>query len=149
MSKEYASPLTLEFKRSNVVLFYLSGIHTLAVIALLLSTISILLIVIVLVLLFISFVYQKSRLFQYKKVIWQQENDWVLFDSSGNETNAHLTSLSFSCSWLVILVLRDDNKKSINLLVPFDALNKESFRQLKVKITILKPEELKAITDED
>jgi len=149
LSKEYASPLTLEFKRSKVIQFYLSGIHMLAATAVLISTVAVFIKVIVLVFLLISFVFQKSRSCQYKKLIWLKENDWVLFDASDNEVNANLRPLSFSCSWLVILALRTENNNVINLLVPFDALSKESFRQLKVKLTILKPDLLKPLTDED
>ena len=105
--------------------------------------------VIVIIFVVVSFLYQKNKLYRYKKLLWLKENDWVIFDALENEINVRLSSLSFSSSWLVILALRTEDNKAINLLVPFDALNKESFRLLKVKLTILKPAELKSLTDDD
>lgn len=149
MSKEYASPLTLEFNQSKVIRFYLAAIHVLAATALVLSSVSMLLKLLVLALLLISFIFQSNRLYRYKKLIWLNENDWVLFDSLDNEVSVNLTPMSFSSSWLVILALRADNNKIIKLLVPFDALSKGSFRQLKVKLTILKPGALNPLADDD
>jgi len=149
LSKEYASPLTLEFQQSHVVWFYLSVVHILAAIALLLSTVVIFFKVIVSMLLLVSFLYQKIKLSRYKELVWLADNDWLLIDATGNESNVHLTSLSFSSSWLVILALRNENNKAINLVLPFDALTKESFRRLKVKLTILKPDALKPLGEDD
>ena len=104
---------------------------------------------IVLIFIVVSFLYQKNKLFRYKKLLWSKENDWVIFDDLDNGVNVRLTPLSFSSSWLVILALRTENNKAVNLLVPYDALSEESFRLLKVKLTILKPAELKPLTDDD
>ena len=149
MSKEFASPLILEFNNSRIIQLYLISIHLLATLSLLLSALMPYQKVIVIIFVVVSFLYQKNKLYRYKKLLWLKENDWVIFDALENEINVRLSSLSFSSSWLVILALRTEDNKAINLLVPFDALNKESFRLLKVKLTILKPAELMSLTDDD
>jgi len=149
LSKEFASPLILEFKHSRVIQLYLISIHFLAILSLLLSALMPYQKAIVLIFIVVSFLYQKNKLFRYKKLLWSKENDWVIFDDLDNGVNVRLTPLSFSSSWLVILALRTENNKAVNLLVPYDALSEESFRLLKVKLTILKPAELKPLTDDD
>lgn len=139
MSKEYASPLILEFKTSKISHFYLLSVHCLAMTGLFYSGLPLILKLLLSLLIIISFFYLKKGEGQVIKAVWLSENDWVIVDRFGTQVASRLTPLSFRCSWLVILSLKTDEGKNISLMIPFDALDPDIFRQLKVKLKLIKP----------
>lgn len=91
----------------------------------------------------LHFIYQKKQSTTQHKLIWLQENNWQIYDEHGDYVEACLTPWSFLSSWLVMLVLKTDQGRRVSVLVSYDALDKESFRCLKLRLTTLKPKYLR------
>lgn len=94
------------------------------------------------------FFYLKDKLKPVPQIVWLQENNWQLYNSETTYIGAHLSPWSFLSSWLVVLVFKTEAGKKVSVLVPYDAVDKEIFRQLKLKLTTLKPKYLRDISTE-
>ena len=142
MSKEYATPLTLELKPSPVFKYYLLSLYLLAITAVVYADLHPLIQVFTVLFLVIFYFYQTSRTLRYTKIVWSSGNDWQLYELSLEGIEVHLTPMSFCSSWLVILAFKTEAGKRINITVPYDSLNAEIFRRLKVRLRIIKPKSL-------
>ena len=146
MSKEYEKPLTLNLQSSAVLYYYLVSVHVLASFAVFYASIPILIQLLCVGSIVVYFFYLKCKLKPSSKIVWLQENNWQLYDSETTYVEACLTPWSFLASWLVVLVFKTEAGKKVSILVPYDALDKEIFRQLKLKLTILKPKYLRELS---
>ncbi|MCK5334881.1 MAG: hypothetical protein KAQ67_01900 [Gammaproteobacteria bacterium] len=144
MSKEYEKPLTLKLHSSAVLKYYLICVHILAVFAVFYATLNTSLQIMSLLFITAYYFYQNNKSDRVKEVVWLQDNNWKLYEQQDTFTEARLTPESFLSSWLVILAFKAESGKRVNILVPYDAVDKESFRRLKLRITILKPKYLQA-----
>lgn len=142
MLKEYASPLTLELKPSFVLNSYLAIFHLLAVFSIVYADLYWWLQIPMIVFIIVFYFYQASHKKTYKKIVWYTDNDWQLIDDHNNEVSVYLTPMSFCSMRLVILALKTEEGKRINITVAADSLNEEIFRQLKVRLRILKLDSL-------
>ena len=146
MSKEYVTPLILELKPSAVYRFYLTFIYLLAAIAVVYADLFLLFQVSVVLFLIIFWFIQIRRAIPYPRLIWSGRNSWQLYKSERECVELHLTPMSFCASWLVILALETEANEKINITILPDSLDAEIFRQLRVRLRILKP---KLLTDPD
>lgn len=142
MLKEFASPLILEFHTSTVFQLYLSGVHALAIVAVIFSSLSLVISMLIISMISLSFLYQKKYQNKVKKMVWLSGKEMALHYQYDEAVSAQLSTLSFSIAWLVILVLRTERDKLVSVLIPFDSLDAESFRLLKVRLTIISYKEL-------
>ena len=147
MLKEFASPLTLDLVISKLLAYYLMSIHGLAVFAVFYSAIPVTIKFLCFLFISIHFIYQWGRRFLTKKMIWMNANEWLAFDHQGKRDELTLSSVSLLVSWLVILVFKKNDAKKKLVLIPYDSLNKDAFRLLKVRLNILKVKELKDSAD--
>ena len=143
MLKEFETPLTLELQRSALLDYYLITVHALAFVAVIYSSVNAL--VQIFSILFISFHYlfKIRQQILFKKIIWSQENNWCLYHEDGSCFDSQLSSLSFLSSWLVILVFNTEVGRRVSVLVPFDSLERTSFRRLKQRLVTIKPKYLR------
>lgn len=143
MLKEFASPLTLDLVSSKFLASYLISIHSLAIFAAFYAAIPVAIKFLCFLFISIYFIYQWRRRFLTKKMIWMSANEWLVFDHQGKPNELRLSSLSLLTSWLVILVFKKNDAKKQLVLIPYDSLNKDAFRLLKVRLSILKEKDLK------
>jgi len=137
-----AKPLSLALKPSRLWFVYLLSFHGLLVFAVLITALiwPIKLVLLLLVLVSLHFHYHDHL--QPIQIIWRSGNRWFV----ENGTEAHtLTSINFFSRWLVILTISKATEKSSlwsrwrskrKIIMPFDALEKDTFRQLRVRLRI-------------
>ncbi len=139
MSKEFASPLVAKLKPSKQLLHFHLLTHLLALTAVDYVQLDLLITVACLSLIVVSFIFSIKQMQRYRQFIWSDNNQWNLLTTSNEQLDAQLTPMSFFINHLVVLVLRVDDGKKVSLLITEDAVNKEVFRRLKVKLTMIKP----------
>lgn len=149
MSKEYATPLILDLKKSSIVNVYQIAVHLLAVFAVLYASISAWLMLVLVVFISLHFFYQKTTSNKFSKIVWLSDNQWNLYRSDEDFSEARLTVMSFLTSWLVILAFKIDDAGRVNVLIPYDMLDAENFRRLKVRLKILKATQLTELSAND
>ena len=135
MSHTYATPVKLEIKPS---LFFLQ-IHALIY---LLAAISILMLPWLFMvqcgcLVVLIYVGQKSyrKHNQSRLLIWKQANDWLI-SASGIMQPMQLQASSFISPWLAILNFKSENRTGVSLILFSDAVDKQQFRQLRVRLKV-------------
>ena len=90
-----------------------------------------------------------SFLFHFKQhtntpqLVWRNANRWFVNDE---QSAVELSSINFFSQWLVIISLSREKESTAGLsgqftrtrkfVIPFDSLNKESFRLLRVRLRI-------------
>lgn len=146
MSKEYEKPLTLKLHSSAVLYYYLVSVHLLALFAVFYASIPLLIQLLCVGFIVVYYFYLNGKLKPPAKIVWLQENNWQLYDSEITYSEACLTPWSFLTSWVVVLVFKLEAGKKVCVLVPYDALDIEIFRQLKLKLTTLKPKYLRKLS---
>ena len=139
MSKEFASPLVANLKPSKQLLHFHLLTHLLALTAIDYALLDLSLTVVGIFLIGLSFVYSVRQMQRYRQFIWSDNNRWQLLTKKNELQDARLTPMSFCINHLVVLVLRLNDGKTVSLLITKDAVNKDVFRRLKVKLTIIKP----------
>jgi len=142
--KEYETTLTLEPLRSNLLLYFLLSLHLTALFAVFYADLHIGFQLLAVTLLFIHYSWYIFSANKPARLLWLRKNEWQIYYSSHVMIEARLSPLSFLSSWLVILVFKADTGRSVTVVLPHDGLEKEQFRQLKLRMVTLKPEYLKA-----
>ncbi len=85
---------------------------------------------------FLIFVYQSYKNINNKKtVIWKEDNEWEIIEAGGSK-NASLLASSFVSRWLTILNFKLEDRKKKTVIVFSDAINKEQFRKLRVRLKV-------------
>jgi len=139
LSKEFASPLVANLKPSKQLLHFFLLTHLLALTAVDYAMLSWLIKLSCLVMIALSYIYSVGQIQRYRQFTWSDNNQWHLLTKRYEQLDARLTPMSFFLNNLVVLVLRLDDGKKVSLLITKDAVNKEVFRRLKVKLTMIKP----------
>lgn len=142
LSKEFASPLTLELSGSVILKKYFIVIHALAVFAVCYAEIDLAVQLFLFTLVLFHYLFQTRYCFQIIKIVCSNDNEWRLINSLGESTETKLTPMSFLSSWLVILAFKSASGKRQSVLIAFDSLSEASFRQLKVKLTTLRSKDV-------
>ncbi len=135
MSRTYATPLQLDIYSSRQLIIWLTIISSLVLVSLLLVSLNFYLKFLFL-LVFLIFVYQSYKNINNKKtVIWKEDNEWEIIEAGGSK-NASLLASSFVSRWLTILNFKLEDRKKKTVIVFSDAINKEQFRKLRVRLKV-------------
>ncbi len=137
-----AKPLLLALKpsRSWQLVFY--TLHFLCVVALFLTAVPLWLKLLLALLIVASFIYQQRQHLTHTQLVWRNGNRWFVDDE---QYPFELTAIDFFSRWLVILSLTPtDNdagtvarfRSTRKFVIPFDAVEKDSFRLLRVRLRI-------------
>ena len=130
----YASPLVLEPGRSRYLMVYLVVSHALALVALAVPLNLPLLPRLVLAsVVIVSYVWQITRV-RPRRLVWQSDGDWSLFDEEENERLAYLSPDSYVSTLLVILRLQLEQGGRCSVVILPDMLDRHSFRRLRVRL---------------
>ena len=138
-----AKPLLLTLKPSWVWFLFLLGLHLLAILAVLIAAIPVAVKLLMLVLIPVSFVLQTRQQQQKTQLVWRTGNRWFIND----EQSAYaLHAVDFFSRWLVILSVLTESPDNSGMrryfgrkrkfIIPFDALDKDTFRLLRVRLRI-------------
>ncbi|MEM7258616.1 MAG: protein YgfX [Pseudomonadota bacterium] len=76
-----------------------------------------------------------------RQIIWHAGNRWTLKNTSTRQPqpdyfHATLTSVDFLSRWLVIITLKADKKRAERVVIPFDSMDKDSYRLFRVRLRI-------------
>lgn len=132
----------LALKPSSSWQLFIVVLHILCVAAILITAIPAWVKILFAVVVVASFVYQQKQHTVLSQLIWRNGNRWFVNDE---QTPCELTSINFFSRWLVILSLcpaKDDAglvariKKTRKFIIPFDSLDENTFRLLRVRLRI-------------
>jgi len=135
LSIKYATPLHLEFKSSKLFSFYVCTVFLITLFCIYLLPLNPGLKSGLLIISSVACVYAYKSHNNIKSVIWQDNNYWCLHYAKEMLT-AELTDSSFANSWLVILHFKTDTGSRCSRLICYDSLDKDVFRQLKVRLKV-------------
>lgn len=136
MSTKYATPLSIKPGSSRTYLFIILVIHSLACLAIALSTISFA-IQFILFLFVTSSGYLMFRQAQQQiELIWNEEDEWELMKAGKQYRFQYLEGNTVVLPWLVILVFRSGILHYHHVFVFKNSIEAEIFRQLKVRLKI-------------
>ena len=132
-----AIPLALARKPSRVLRVASALCHAAAALAILLAAIPLSATVIALALIAASAFYNYQQDSRPQALIWRAGNRWVI-EATGEQTDtsAELHRIDFLSRWLVILTLRRQTGRTVKFVIPYDALSKDTFRLLRVRLRI-------------
>jgi hypothetical protein len=71
-----------------------------------------------------------------KSMTWLDDERWILQQRCGETVKASLLGNAFIRPWLVIVCLKDENRKWHNVLLLPDMLDINTFRRLRVRLLI-------------
>lgn len=131
-----AIPLHLSLKPSHTYILCILFIHSLALIATGISAIPLLIKLIIGLAVIVSLGYNINDSLTRHRLIWRAGNHWVIDDDPMQSGRAQLTAIDFLSRWLVIITLKDDQKRRQRYVIPFDALSTNSYRLLRVRLRI-------------
>ena len=137
MYRTYATPLQLDIQSSRQLIIGLATIFFLVVISVLFASLAFYFkFLFLLVFLFLFLAFPGCKNINHKKIIiWKEDSEWKIVEE-GMSQNARLLASSFISQWLSILNFELDNKKKKTVLVFADAINKEQFRKLRVRLKV-------------
>lgn len=130
-----AIPLSLTLRPSRLYLTGILALHILAFVAVSLAAIPVALKIIIAILVAASLGYNGSIALKHTQLIWRAGNVWLI-ETQDNQHTAHLNSINFLSRWLVIISLQVENQRLQKFIIPFDAVNTDSFRLLRVRLRI-------------
>jgi hypothetical protein len=87
-------------------------------------------------LLLASLVYNLVMLYRPCQIVWHAGNRWTIKRSATTYVHAELASVDFLSRWLVILTLKPSDTRAERLVIPFDSVEKASYRLLRVRLRI-------------
>ncbi len=139
-----AKPLLLALKPSQAVRWFLIAAHVLAVVAVVISAIPLAVKALLDLLVAASLIYHLKQNAKATQLVWRTGNRWFINDE---QLPAELVAINFFSRWLVIISLRQaaPNEethllaklwRSQKFLIPFDALDADTFRLLRVRLRI-------------
>lgn len=93
--------------------------------------------VIALALIAVSALYNHHQDSRPQALIWRAGKRWVIEATDPQtDTTAELHRIDFLSRWLVILTLRRQTGRTVKFVIPYDALSKDTFRLLRVRLRI-------------
>ncbi len=137
-----AKPLLLALKPSRCWRVFFYTLHILCIVALFLTAISVWLKLLLAVLIAVSFIYQQHQHNNQTQLVWRNGNRWFVDDE---QDPFELTAIDFFSRWLVILSLTPTDKNAgliarlrsrRKFVIPFDSLDENTFRLLRVRLRI-------------
>ena len=137
-----AKPLLLALKPSRCWRLFLYVLHILCVSALFLTAILLWIKLLLAVLIFTSLIYHHNQHNQRIQIVWRTGNRWFVNE---DPTLYELASIDFFSRWFVILSLvpAGQNNRLFSRLqhrrrfsIPFDALDADTFRLLRVRLRV-------------
>lgn len=69
-------------------------------------------------------------------LVWEEGDDWIMSLKNGNQLGAKMTTSRFISPWMTVLNFVDESKRKRAVVLLADSLNKESFRQLRVRLRV-------------
>ena len=162
-SKKYATPLRLEVKPSQILLYFLLVIHLIALLITYLLKFNLLLsgFISTLIILSAYFVISKYAILNSSKaivkLIWDANDEWIIETKSGNTVQAKLKQDSYIHPFITILIFNrileaeQRNPSSIsglqnlhpnyryNVILLKDNIAANDFRRLRVRLKVGKP----------
>lgn len=144
MSREYAVPLSLNPYASQQLKRVLFALYSVALFPVFLSHLDILVKALLCAGLMVSYRHEINKTRFAFTLLWQKENQWIVQAANSEPQMASLSPMSFYISWLVVLVLKLESGANKVVVLPYDALEAQSFRQLKIRLTLLKLKDLRA-----
>jgi len=143
-SKKYATPLVVELTPSVFFLSLLCLFHLVGIAVLLMLDLSVVIKILVIIFVLISLYYNLSLhpLLRAKYSIialrWLDENEWQLTQRDGEKIYAHLNMNSYRHPLLVVLNFNIAGSKiNRSVIIFFDAIDGNTFRQLRVRLRLL------------
>lgn len=135
MFRTYATPLELDVQFSKYFLYFFVLIIFLSVSCLVIVPVPF--VVKILAVSFVVFISSRQYLIfqQPKRIIWHEQNNWKIIEM-GCEHECELLNNSFIMPWLAILNLKLANNKTKSVVIFKDAIDKEQFRKLRVRLKV-------------
>ena len=139
-----AKPLSLALKPSRAVKWFLITTHLLAAVAATISAIPLIIKLLLIATVAVSLTYNLNQNNKPTHLVWRPGNRWFINDA---QLPAELTAINFFSRWLVIVTLlqstKSENesflaklKRKQKFIIPFDAVDSEVFRLLRVRLRI-------------
>ena len=138
-----AKPLLLTLKPSRSYQLFLFLLHSLCVAALFIAAIAVWIKLLLMIAVIASFLFHFKQHTNTPQLVWRNANRWFVNDE---QSAVELSSINFFSQWLVIISLSREKESTAGLsgqftrtrkfVIPFDSLNKESFRLLRVRLRI-------------
>ena len=146
-STKYASPLTIEVRRSRQLLALLLFAHIGALLLIWALSISLWLILLIALLIVTSLLYSVKRHYLRNShnaivhAVWDADENWHLSLANGSTVIARLLPDTYIHPWLVVLnfVSQNPSKKYSLLLLP-DSLDASTLRRLRVRLRTSSPD---------
>ena len=139
-----AKPLLLALKPSAVWFLFLLVLHLLAIVAIVIAAIPLAAKILLTLCILARFVLHSKQHRQEVQLVWRTGNRWFINDS---QKPAELFAINFFSRHLVILSLLSEASEAgrftphffarkRKFVIPFDSLDKETFRLLRVRLRI-------------
>ena len=136
MSHKYEKPLSLEVKPSRTLFYLLLVIFLLCCLSIYLLAIDGLLKLFLCSALLTCFYFQNKRVNHHVQLVWKENHDWLI-DIYDKQYKAGLLANSFVSPWLCILNFRLHNQSKKSVIIFPDAIDRQTFRRLRVKLKVL------------
>jgi len=138
-----AKPLLLALKPSRSWFIFLLALHTLAAIAIVIAAIPLPIKLLLLLSAIASLIYHLKQQSVKTQLVWRNGNRWFVDDE---QSHRELRAIDFFSRWLVIFSLSGAHSGNSYLrriftakrkyVIPFDAVDEDTFRLLRVRLRI-------------
>lgn len=136
-----AIPLSLIVKPSRLYIVAVVAIHLLTMAAIISAVLPQTVQWILSLMVAVSLLYNVVVARRTRSIVWHTGNHWSvkqdhLQQGPPDYRHAALTSVDFLSRWLVIITLKETNKSTERFVIPFDSMNKDSYRLFRVRLRI-------------
>jgi len=133
----------LELRPSRVWIVFLSALHLLALLAITIAAIPLIAKGLLVIVVLVSLIVHLKHSSQPVQLVWRTGNRWFIND---DQSPAELHAVNFFSRWLVIITLLTEPttagllsglfKPRRKFIIPFDSLDVDTFRLLRVRLRI-------------
>jgi len=139
-SKKYATPLTIELAQPIHPVSIALGVHALAALAVLKSSLPPGLIWAAIAIVVSSFYLVVFRLRYFHRVIWRGDGDWLLVARNGEQVIAHLAAESLASPFITLLNFESvPRAKRYSVVIFPTEVNADALRRLRVRLRVDAP----------
>ena len=117
--------------------FWVTVMHLLALIAALDNGLTWLVKTIIVVAIIISFLYVSLENRREKRIFGYGDNGWYLESNEGEITSVSLMGSSVATPFFIFVHMKSERSTPFSFLIFRDSLNRESYRRLRVLLTIV------------
>ena len=138
-SPKYASPLILKPKTSRffIGLFTIAHLGAMAILLPLNFSLGIKISLLILVVVSMIIVLRGKGLANVDSMTWKESGEWVLGFHDGAQIETYMLPSSYVNTWLVVLNFsKTENHRARSVTLFRDALDQESFRRLRVRLSV-------------